>query len=58
MAESYPVEPDLRKWGSNALRYLVEVELRGHGGYNGFNPCGLCGLKDAARLILEERGDA
>lgn len=56
--DKYPVESDLRKWGSNALRHLVEIELRGHGGYTPLTGCGLCGLKDTARMILKERGDA
>lgn len=58
MAEQpYPVEPDLSKWGSNALRVLVQ-ELQGHGGYSPMTGCGLCGIKDTVRQVLEERGDA
>lgn len=55
---TFPVDPDLRNWGSNALRYLVKLALDGHGGYSPLSGgCGLCGIKDTARQILQERGD-
>lgn len=53
----YPVDPNLCAWGSTALKVLVD-ELRGHGGYTPLTGCGLCGIKDTAREILERRGDA